>query len=161
MAAVTVFLAPGPFGAGGQFSDGNGNPLSLGQITTYLAGTTTPAATYTGPGATQQQNSNPIILGPDGRPPQEIWIPAGVAMKFIVTDALNSPVGPTYDNLSGINDPTFQAASEWIPLPAPTFISATQFSFLGGSTAVVIGRRLQSINTAGTVYNSVSAVSFA
>src|SRR5882762_4394051 len=143
MAAVTVFLAPGPFGAVGQFSDGNGNPLSLGQINTYLAGTTTPAATYTGPGLTQAQNSNPIILGPDGRPPQEIWIQQGVAMKFIVADALGSQVGPTYDNLSGINDTT-STVSEWISLNlAPTQLSATSFSVPGNLTGILQpGRRI-------------------
>src|SRR3974390_2756531 len=114
-APVTVFLAPGVFGAGCQLFDANGAPLNAGQILTYLAGTTTAAATYTGPGLTQAANANPIILGPDGRPPQEIWIPQGTAMKFIVQNSLGAQVGPTYDNLTGVNDASV-AFSEWLSL---------------------------------------------
>jgi hypothetical protein len=160
-APVTVFLAPGQFGASGQFFDSAGNPLALGQIFTYLAGTTTPAVTYTGPGLTQAANANPLILSPDGRPQQEIWIPQGVSMKFIVTDSLGSQVGLTWDNLSGVNDSSLQTASEWVPLGlTPTFVSSTQFTVVGASLTLVVGRRLQSVNTAGIIYNTISAVSF-
>ena len=163
MAIVTVFLAPGAFGAGGQFLDQNGAPLSLGQIATYLAGTTTPAATYTSPGLTQAANANPILLNPDGRPPQEIWIPQGVAMKFTVADALGTIIA-TYDNLSGVNDPSAQgAASEWVSLNlTPTQLNATQFSVPGNVTGILhTDRRIQTVNGGGTLYGAIVSSSFA
>ena len=52
--------------------DANGNPVSGGKILTYLAGTTTAAATYTSiTGATPQ--ANPIILNSLGLPASPIW----------------------------------------------------------------------------------------
>ena len=54
-------------GAGAQFFDNNGVPLSGGLIYTYLAGTSTPQATYTSASGTIQ-NSNPIVLDSAGRP---------------------------------------------------------------------------------------------
>ena len=42
--AVTLSLFAG---AGWQFLDNNGNPLSGGLVHVYLAGTTTPTPTYT------------------------------------------------------------------------------------------------------------------
>lgn len=159
--ATVVFLAPGQFGAGGQFFDANGRPLAGGQISTYLAGTSTPAPTYTSSAGTIQ-NANPIILNPDGRPPQEIWIPQGVAMKFILTDALSSPVGGPYDNLSGVNDAS-QTASEWVALNViPTQINATSFSVPGNLTSVLHpDRRLLTVNAGGTLYGAVVSSSFA
>lgn len=70
---------------------------SGGLINTYLAGTSTPAATYTDSGGTVL-NTNPIQLGPDGWAPSEIWLPVGVAYKFVVTDSLGGNA-KTYDNV--------------------------------------------------------------
>ena len=70
-------------GAGAQFFDDNGNPLTGGKVYTYAAGTTTPLATYTtSTGAVA--NTNPIILDAAGRTPNEIWLIAGTLYKFIV-----------------------------------------------------------------------------
>lgn len=90
-------------GAGWQFFDDNGDPLSGGKINTYAAGTTTPLATYTSSsGATP--NANPIILNAAGRlsGSGEIWL-SNVLYKFVVTDANNVLIG-TYDNISGVAD---------------------------------------------------------
>jgi hypothetical protein len=91
-------------GAGWQFFDDNGVPLSGGKLNTYAAGTTTPQATFTSSsGATA--NANPIILNAAGRlsGSGEIWLTEGVSYKFILTDANNVLIG-TYDNISGAND---------------------------------------------------------
>lgn len=96
----------------------NALPANAGLINTYLAGTTTPAATYTTSAGTIQ-NANPIVLTPAGLPPAEIWIPAGVSMKFVVTDLLGTQIGPTYDNLLGINDPAGSGGATGIPYTAP------------------------------------------
>jgi hypothetical protein len=77
-----------------------GLPLVGGFINTYLAGTSTPAATYTDSGGLTP-NANPIQLDAAGLPPNEIWLTDGVAYKFVVTDSLGlSP--RTYDNVTGI-----------------------------------------------------------
>lgn len=89
-------------GAGWQFLDNSGNVLSGGKLYTYLAGTTTPAITYTSStGITA--NSNPVILNSAGRVPNEIWLTENVSYKFILTDANDVLIG-TYDNISGNGD---------------------------------------------------------
>lgn len=89
-------------GAGAQFFDNNGNPLSGGLIYTYLAGTTTPVATYTSVSGLIA-NSNPIVLDAAGRTPQEIWLTPGNSYKFALYTSANVLIG-TYDNLPAIND---------------------------------------------------------
>ena len=95
---MSVLLSP--IGNGFQFFDANGRPLSGGFIYTYQAGSTTPATTYTTNAGTIA-NTNPIVLGSDGRPPQEIWLTSGTSYKFVLTDSTNVVIG-TYDNLYGI-----------------------------------------------------------
>ena len=90
-------------GAAAQFLDNSGNVLTGGKIFTYLAGTTTPAATYTSnTGVTF--HSNPIILDASGRVPGgEIWLAESISYKFILKDTNDVLLG-TYDNIVGIND---------------------------------------------------------
>lgn len=98
---MTVLLSPF-FGGGYQAFNNSGVPLAGGRIYTYLAGTTTPATTYTTiSGAVA--NANPIVLDSGGRPPQEVWLPNSVAYKFTFTDSVGNPVGYTVDNITGIN----------------------------------------------------------
>jgi hypothetical protein len=111
---MSVLLAP--IGNGFQFFDANGLPLNGGFIYTYQAGSTTPASTYTtNSGAVA--NTNPIVLGSDGRPPQEIWLTEGSSYKFVLTDSTNVVIG-TYDNLYGI----VNAAPAANPVPAGAII---------------------------------------
>ena len=60
-----------------------GVPLSSGQIFCYQAGSSTPLTTYTTSSGTIA-NTNPIILGTDGKSPQEIWLQYGYSYKFVV-----------------------------------------------------------------------------
>ena len=93
-------------GAAAQFFDNDGNVLSGGLIYTYLAGSTTPASTYT-TSAGNIAHSNPIVLDSAGRVPTgEIWLTAGVVYKFVINNSLSALIA-TYDNISGINDITF------------------------------------------------------
>lgn len=88
-------------GAGAQFFTGN-TPLAGGLIYTYLAGTTTPATTYT----TSLGNvacANPIVLDSEGRTTSEIWLTEGVVYKFVLKTSTGVQIG-VYDNISGIND---------------------------------------------------------
>ncbi len=98
---ATVFLSP-TFGVGYQAFTTGGLPLNAGLIYTYLAGTTTAKETYT-TSAGSVQNANPIVLGTDGRPANEIWLVTAVSYKFIVKDSLGNTIA-TYDNITGIND---------------------------------------------------------
>src|SRR5277367_2812407 len=66
-----------------RWTDGNGNPLYLGTINTYQAGTLTPAPTYKDSVGTL--NTNPIVLNARGE--ADIWIPPNISLKFIVADA--------------------------------------------------------------------------
>lgn len=98
---MAVNLSP-VYGVAGQLFDNNGNPLAGGKIFTYLAGTTTPAATYTSASGSTP-HSNPIILDGAGRVPSgEIWLTDGITYKFVVKDSSDALIG-TYDNLTGIN----------------------------------------------------------
>ena len=91
-------------GAGAQFFDNNGIPLSGGLLYTYSAGTTTPSATYTtNSGSTA--NSNPIVLDASGRVPNEIWLTGGATYKFILQTSGATQIG-SWDNIPGSNDYT-------------------------------------------------------
>ena len=97
-------------GAGWQFFDDNGSPLSGGKLYTYQAGTTTPAATYTSSsGATP--NANPIVLDAAGRPTAEVWLTAGTEYKFVVKTSTDVTIR-TYDNIPSVNDPAGLIAFE-------------------------------------------------
>ena len=89
-----------PIGNGFQFFDNNGAPLNAGKIYTYQAGSSTPLATYID-NAGLTANTNPIILGTSGRPPNEIWLTDGFFYKFILKDSSDVTI-QTYDNLYGI-----------------------------------------------------------
>jgi hypothetical protein len=91
-------------GAGAQFFDDSGNPLAGGLINTYLAGTTTPAVTYTSVSGTVA-NSNPIVLDAAGRVVEEIWLTDGVSYKFILQSSTFVQIWEK-DNITGGNDPT-------------------------------------------------------
>lgn len=92
----TVFIAP-TFGVGYQAFTTGGLPLNAGKIYTYIAGGTTPQATYT-TSAGNVQNANPIILSADGRPPSEIWL-TNASYRFDVCDSDGNLI-KTYDNIA-------------------------------------------------------------
>lgn len=84
-------------GAGWQFFDNNGVPLSGGKLYTYQAGTTTPTPTYTSyTGLTP--NANPIVLDSAGRPPEQIWVPPAQNIKFVLKTSADVDIW-TKDNI--------------------------------------------------------------
>jgi hypothetical protein len=99
---MAVFLSP-VGGAAVQFFDNSGQVLTGGLLYTYLAGTTTPAATYTSNTGTQF-HTNPIILDASGRIPNggEVWLAENIQYKFVLKDS-NSVLIGTWDNIIGIN----------------------------------------------------------
>ena len=118
---MAVLLSP--IGNGFNFLDVDGLPLAGGKINTYQAGSTTPFTTYTDFNGLIP-NTNPIILGTDGRTPSEIWLQEGFFYKFVLTDA-NDVVIDTYDNLYG--------SISTIPTVAPASVPAGCILLWSGS----------------------------
>ncbi len=107
-------------GAGWQFFDASGVPLSGGKLYAYAAGTTTPATTYTD-NSGNTPNSNPIILDSAGRPPQEIWLTNNQSYKFVLETA-DSILVWSKDNIPGIVGAAAFSAAD-VPY-APPFAGA-------------------------------------
>lgn len=153
---MPFFLSPI---ANDQIFDSAGDPLVGGQVETYLAGSSTPAATYTSDTGLVQ-NGNPIILNALGYAPNAVWLSGGVAYKFIIKNA-DGAVLRTIDNVAGINDASV-SQSQWVQSGlTPTYISATSFSLVGDQTAIFqVGRRLQTLNTSGLIYSTIATSTF-
>lgn len=146
-------------GAGWQFFDDNGDPLSGGKIYTYDAGTTTPRTTYTSySGLTP--NTNPIILDSAGRTPAEIWATNGVSYKYVIktsTDILirtwdNIGVSNLADELSSTSDNTKGDA-------LVGFRQSNAAGFLANATARTVNDKLQetvSVKDFGAVGDGVT-----
>ncbi|NDC17514.1 MAG: hypothetical protein EBZ92_06265, partial [Actinobacteria bacterium] len=100
-----------PIGNGFQFFTTTGLPLAGGLLYTYQAGSTTPITTYTDSSGTIA-NTNPIILGTDGRPPQEIWLTSGYSYKFVLQTSTFVTI-QTLDNIYPI--PSSSAAGTTVP----------------------------------------------
>jgi len=98
-----------PIGNGFQFFTTTGLPLNNGYLYTYQAGSSTPLLTYTDSTGTVA-NTNPIVLGVDGRPPQEIWLNSGYSYKFVLTTSTGVLIA-TYDNLYGIPSTTAEGTT--------------------------------------------------
>jgi hypothetical protein len=80
-----------------RFFDTNGDPLVGGFLYSYLAGTTTPAATYSDSAGTTP-NTNPIELDANGE--ADIWLAGSTTYKFVLTDA-DDVIQWTVDNVPG------------------------------------------------------------
>jgi hypothetical protein len=129
-------------GAGAQFSDANGAPLTGGLIYTYLAGTSTPATTYTTRDGTTN-NTNPIVLDAAGRTPNEIWLDGGVLYKFVLKSSTYVQIG-SYDSIPAINDTTsisnlitVAGTNALTGLATPTLVgyaTGAQYSFIAQNT---------------------------
>jgi len=79
-----------------QFFDLNGAPLSGGKLYTYVAGTTTPQASYTDYGGATA-NTNPVIL--DSRGEASVWLDTPL-YKMALYDSTNVLIW-TVDNIGG------------------------------------------------------------
>lgn len=94
---VTVSLMPN---TQQQFFDTNGKPLAGGSVYTYIAGTSTPQATYTNSTATVA-NANPVLLDASGFPQSGgIWL-TSAAYKIVVKNSAGVTIR-TVDNVQDI-----------------------------------------------------------
>ena len=89
-----------PIGNGVTFLGNTGLPLAGGLLYTYQAGSSTLLATYQDSNGLVQ-NSNPIVLGTDGKLPSELWLTYGYTYKFVLKDSAGNLIN-TYDNIYGI-----------------------------------------------------------
>lgn len=80
-----------------RFFSANGAPLAGGKLQSYIAGTTTPQATYTDQGG-GSPNTNPVILDANGE--ANVWVDPSLAYKFILKDS-SDVVQWTVDQVSG------------------------------------------------------------
>jgi hypothetical protein len=151
---MTVGLSP-VAGAGWQFFDANGVPLSGGKLYTYAAGTTTPQTTYTSASGSVS-NANPIILNSEGRVSgtNEVWLDSAVAYKLILKTSADVQLWSA-DDLSGI-----AALGNALPVSAGgTGVSSnTAYAVLcGGTTSTNPIQSIASVGTAGQVLTSNGA----
>jgi len=151
-------------GVGAQFFNSNGVPLAGGLIYSYVAGTTTPAVTYTSnTGLTA--HANPIVLDAAGRVATgEIWLTSGVDYKFILKDASFVQIG-SYDNVSSIVPSTFitNLADTTNPVLGDALIGFRQSDSLGnliGAVGRTVHQKLQesvSVKDFGAVGDNVAS----
>jgi hypothetical protein len=80
----------------------SGAPLNAGTITTFVAGTSTPQATYVDNAGSAPSVS--LTLNTYGLPSSPVWLKGGLTYKFVVKDSLGNTVR-TVDNVQGIDDP--------------------------------------------------------
>lgn len=143
-------------GAGWQFFDNNGVPLSGGLIYTYLAGTSTPQATYTSASG-NIQNSNPIVLDSAGRPPSEIWLTSGISYKFVLQTAAFVQIW-TMDNLQGLPS---AGQERYITATQGQTVCPVPFNYLVGSNSLyVFVNGSKQINTVNYNETNTTTVTF-
>lgn len=120
---MTAQLAPVPIF---KAFDNNGFPLAFGQLSTYVAGTTTPQATYVDSTQTTQ-NTNPIQLNFRGE--CNLWLDPTKTYKFLLQDLFGNTIpGWPVDNIPGS---AFVSASGSITIPANLIPTPTNTQTLG------------------------------
>ena len=143
-----------------QQENSNGAPLSGGTIEVYIAGSSTPATTFSDQ-AGLVPNTWPIVLNTLGVNNQgAVWLGGGFLYKFIIKDSVGV-VQRTIDNVQGINDST-STLDQWVQFQAtPTYVSATSFTVAGDQTQTFqVRRRVKTTNTGGTIYSTITASSY-
>ena len=72
-----------------QFFDDTGEPLANGELYAYVAGTSTPQATYSDQGG-GSANTNPVVLDSAGR--AAVWLDNASSYKFVLKDSEGNTV---------------------------------------------------------------------
>lgn len=136
-------------GAGAQFFDDNGDPLSGGKIYTYVTGTTTPLTTYTTSSGLVAR-SNPIVLDAAGRITDsgEIWLTDGAVYKFVLKTSTDTLI-KTWDTITGISSNITAGNVTYTPgagslLPSPNTVAGALNSLSNNTTGSAYMGFLQS-----------------
>lgn len=150
-------------GAGAQFFNNSGVPLTGGKLYTYQAGTTTPLTTWTTPSGLTA-NANPIILDSAGRPSSagsivEIWLSVAYSYKFVLKDS-NDVTIATYDNVPGLPQPavvndassiSYEQAGSTVTAGSFVIGNSYQIASVGTTNFTAIGA---SANSTGVVFTA-------
>lgn len=150
--------------AGRQYLDDNGDPLSGGQLFTYVAGSSTKKTTYQESSGTTP-HANPIVLDAAGRLPAPVWGTTG-PYKLVLAPSTDTdpPASPewTEDDVSGINDTASSSIDQWVASGfTPTYVSATSLTVVGDQTSILhLGRRIKTTNNGGTRYSRITGASY-
>ena len=161
----TVFRAPDPLQST-FLLPGTNTPGTGVQVFTYVAGSSTKTTVYQDDAGTVA-HANPIVLDSGGNVPGtgDIWIPSDVTIDAVYAPSNDTdpPVSPyrTVQSISGINDVSAQTGVQWVSGPTPTFVGTTRLTVAGDQTATLTrGRRIQTTNTGGTIYSTVTSSVF-
>jgi len=123
---MTAVISPPLIFTGTGFG---GLPLPFGKLFSYVAGTSTPQATWTD--STQgQQNANPIILNANAQAP--LWLDPSLSYKFKLTDELGNQVYIT-DQVQGA-----LTASSLSTLLTQSFIGGLLYPRTAAETAALV-----------------------
>lgn len=148
-------------GAGAQFFTNDGVPLTGGLLYTYLAGTSTPATTYTSSNGITAL-ANPIILDAAGRVPTgEIWLSDGINYKFVLKDSTDVLIA-TWDGLSGINSNfiAYTAQEETVTATAGQTVFNLSIAFVPATNNLAVfvngSNQVVSVNYTETDENTVT-----
>jgi hypothetical protein len=130
---------------GYQFFDGNGNPLALGNLYYYIAGTTTPQNTYSDSASTIP-NTNPIVLDGSGRLQVDVYLGSAADYKEVLTTS-SVTVSPWPDDnivratsiVVFTGDSGSGGTSGLVPAPAAGDALSNKFLKADGTWAVTPG----------------------
>jgi len=122
-----------PYGIYKAF-DAAGASLAFGKLYTYVAGTSTPLATYT-TAAGDIANTNPVQLDANGE--ANVWLGDG-GYKFVLTDA-DDAIQFTTDNIGGSGSTAFGATVNDISTNTTiTTVYANSINNVTGSTTLTL-----------------------
>lgn len=141
---ATGTLAPAPYQT---VLDANGNPVSGAKINTYVAGTTTPAATYSDV-ALSVANTNPIIADSAGR--YVAYLSPGASYKFVIQDASGASIR-SQDNVSAV--PASSVNLDVTGVAGETLTAGQAVYLSDGSGSKVAGSWYKT--DSGQIYSSV------
>ena len=155
---MAVILSP-LAGAGWQFFDDNGDPLTGGLLYTYAAGTTTPLTSYTdSTGATA--NANPIVLDSAGRVSGEVWLTTGSSYKLVLKTSAGVTIW-TNDNIAGVPASSITslringATSGYVDLQTVPVAGANTITFPAATGTVLLDPNTAFTGT--TTFETISA----
>lgn len=142
------------------FFDSTGKPRSGGWITFYVNRTDTLGTIFSDEALTVAQ-TNPYQLDASGRIAGDVKY-SGLRTLKITNEDLSDV--RTDDDVTTVEERALPAAviSEWIVGASPTYVSATSFT-LGGDHRknFHVERRVETANTGGIIYSTITDVAFA
>jgi len=132
--------------------DNSGNPLSSGKLYSYLAGTSTPAATYSDSDLTTP-NANPTILDAGGR--ASVYLSA-TSYKFVLTSSADATIY-TQDNV--ISSAPYNVDLD-VPITAGEALTSGQAIYLSDGTGARTAGRWYLTDSDTAAYSTLPITGF-